>query len=294
MVFLAGMVSCRQDTAVRPSGDAVRFDQERAFGYLHEQVAFGPRVPGTEAHEKARGWIVNLLAGYTSHVTVQPFTGIIDGRETVMKNILCSFYPENTTRVLLCAHWDSRIYADRDPDPANAAKPVPGANDGASGVAVLLEAAASIAAREPPVGVDIVLFDGEDDGTNGQNETWLLGSRFFAETMPPGYRPQYAILLDMIGDRDLSLSRDVNSESAAPALWNRIENACAEQGIRIEPQAISLLDDHIPLIQRGIPAVDLIDFEYPYWHTASDTPDKCSAESLGRIGRLVLGIVYEE
>jgi hypothetical protein len=289
------VLSCGGNNPIRGDSPAtIPFDGERAFGYLEEQVAFGPRVPGTAAHDSARDWIVARLREHTAQVSFQQFTGRADGRETAMQNILCSFFPENPNRVLLCAHWDSRSRADRDPDPANHDEPVPGANDGASGVAVLLEAAAVIAAHEPDVGVDIVFFDGEDDGEYGLNETWLLGSRHFARAMPAGYRPSYAVLIDMIGDRDLRLSRDSSSEFAAPVVWGRVLDRCAELGIPVDSRPISVLDDHIPLIERGIPAVDLIDFEYPYWHTVSDTPDKCSAESLEKIGRLVLSLIYGE
>jgi len=268
------------------------FDAGRAFGHLERQVAFGPRVPGTKAHDTAAEWIESTLREYTASVRRQPFSGTFGGVEADMENIVASFYPDKGERILLCAHWDSRHHADRDPDPANHTEPVPGANDGASGVAVLLEIAAVLSEHEPPVGVDLAFFDGEDGGSYGDTTTWLLGSRYFADAMPASYRPKYALLLDMIGDRDLALSRDINSMFAAPALWERVESACAALGIPIQPGEMDITDDHIPLIRRGIPAVDLIDFEYPWWHTAADTPDKCSPESLHAIGRLVLTIVY--
>ncbi len=255
-------------------------------------MKFGPRVPGTKAHTLTRDWIVARLKESSPNVTLQPFTGVFGGREASMNNIIASLYPEMAKRVLLCAHWDSRHTADRDPDPRKHNLPVPGANDGASGVAVLLEAAKTFAAVKPPVGVDIVFFDGEDGGDYGDNDSWLLGSRHFARVMPMTFRPSYAILLDMIGDRDLALTRDSVSASNAPELWGRIITACGKRGIPFLPGETSVLDDHVPLIERGIPAVDLIDFDYPSWHTVSDTPDKCSPESLGKIGALVLDIVY--
>jgi len=255
-------------------------------------VAFGPRVPGTKAHSLARDWIVARLRESAPNVSLQPFTGVFGGKNASMNNIIASLYPEMGKRVLLCAHWDCRHHADRDPDPKKRMLPVPGANDGASGVAVLLEAARVFAASKPPVGVDIVFFDGEDGGDYGDNDTWLLGSRHFARVMPVSFRPQYAILLDMIGDRDLALTRDSVSTMNAPDLWGRVITACGRHGIPFIPGETSVVDDHVPLIERGIPAVDLIDFDYPSWHTVSDTPDKCSPESLGKIGSLVLDIVY--
>lgn len=257
-------------------------------------MAFGPRVPGTKAHDKTRDWIEGRLRETTLNVAIQPFRGVFGGSEADMANILASFSPENPTRVILCAHWDSRHLADRDPVPSKRLAPVPGANDGASGVAVLLEIARALKEKAPPVGVDIVLFDGEDGGAYGSDDTWLLGSRHFARVMPASYRPAYAILLDMIGDRDLSLTRDTVSAGNAPQLWSRIETWCGKLGIPFQPGETGVLDDHVPLIERGIPAVDLIDFDYPWWHTTSDTPDKCSAGSLGRIGALVLGVIYGE
>lgn len=270
------------------------FDQNRSFEFLVSQMEFGPRVPGADAHKNTRDWLVAELKQYTGNVAVQKFEGKYAGYDPEMYNIVASFNPDKKRRVLLCAHWDSRPFADRDPDPSNHTSPVPGANDGASGVAVLLEIARIVAATPPFIGVDIALFDGEDGGSYGDNDSWLLGSRHFARVMPKTYKPEYAILLDMIGDSDLSLSRDVNSMAAAPLLWDRMTVSAGNIGIPFEPEDMSVVDDHIPLIDRGIPAIDLIDFNYAPWHTIADTADKCSAESLGKIGTLVLTLVYGE
>ncbi len=289
LVCICGTFSCSaENMAASPP-----FDSQKAFDYLKNQVAFGPRIPGTEAHTETANWIVSILREHTASVSMQQFTGMSAGKETVMKNILASFYPEKSRRILLCAHWDTRPFADRDPHKSNHMLPVPGANDGASGVAVLLEISEIIAGTEPPRGVDIVLFDGEDGGDYGNNESWLLGSRYFARTMPASYRPEFAVLLDMIGDKNLSLSRDYYSVSSAPALWGKVVSYATEIGIPVSGDTVGILDDHVPLIERGIKAVDLIDFDYPSWHTVEDTPDKCSPESLGKIGELVLRLVYE-
>ncbi|MFC1607194.1 M28 family peptidase [Candidatus Latescibacterota bacterium] len=286
MLALApGVLSCDHD--VVPA-----FDSDRAFSNLERQVAFGPRVPGTSEHMATRDWLVEQLRTCTSNVALQPFRDTFAGSDEDMYNILASFYPDKKERILLCAHWDCRPHADRDPDPSHHTDPVPGANDSASGVAVLLEIARTLRDNEPPVGVDIVFFDGEDGGEYGNNDTWLLGSRHFARTMPSSFRPRYAILLDMIGDSDLMLSRDYHSMESAPLLWARIEEAADLTGVAISPTTSGIIDDHLPLIERGIPSVDLIDFDYESWHTIADTPDKCSAESLGKIGELVLRIIY--
>ncbi|MFC1551801.1 M28 family peptidase [Candidatus Latescibacterota bacterium] len=282
--------SCSSENMAAPPP----FDGSHAFDYLSRQVSFGPRIPGTDAHAETADWILSVLRGQTSTVSFQPFTGISDGAETGMKNILASFYPEKSGRILLCAHWDSRPHADRDPDPSKRMEPVPGANDGASGVAVLLVIAEIIAETEPLMGVDIVFFDGEDGGEYGNNNSWLLGSRHFAKMMPSTYRPDFAVLLDMIGDKDLSLSRDYYSTNSAPLLWGKIVSHAASLGIPVSAETIGVLDDHVPLIERGIRAVDLIDFDYPSWHTVADTPDKCSPESLGKIGGLLLKLLYEK
>lgn len=270
------------------------FDGDAAYAYLEKQVAFGPRVPGTPAHSSARDWLLDQLRLHTPHAALQPFSGVFGGSHADMSNIMASFYPDKQERILLCAHWDCRHHADKDPDPARHTDPVPGANDSASGVAVLLEIARILELHEPSCGVDIVLFDGEDGGSYGEDATWLLGSRHFAKAMPMSYRPKFAVLLDMIGDSDLGLTRDYTSMRAAPDLWERIEQYCGEIGIPFLEKTVGILDDHVPLISRGIPAVDIIDFEYPWWHTVDDTPDKCSAESLQKIGDLVLKIVYTD
>jgi len=268
------------------------FDSVRAYGFLETQVAFGPRVPGSDAHKEAAKWLEARLQEHSDRVSVQSFSTEYNGSQVEMFNLIASFYPDKPERVLLCAHWDSRYKADQDPDRANQQKAVPGANDGASGVAVLLELARIISESEPQTGIDIAFFDGEDGGDEGEADRWLLGSRHFAKTMPPGYRPKHAILLDMIGDSDLGLSSDVNSKFSAFTLWNKVVENCKKLDIPVSEQEISIYDDHIPLIERGIPAIDLIDFDYPYWHTIEDTPDKCSAESLGKIGKLVLSLIY--
>lgn len=285
LILSATAVSC---------GDPVppTFDGDRAYGYLERQVAFGPRVPGTAAHREARDWLVATLSEHTPLVTVQTFTGEIGGEEYELSNIVASIHPDVSRRVLLCAHWDCRPWADRDPDPARHDDPVPGANDGASGVAVILEIAALIAESDPPVGVDIAFFDGEDGGDYGDMQTWCLGSQHFARVMPASFRPEYALLLDLVGDRDLELTPEMHSQRAAPMLWKRAMAQAERLGIPVSDEPKRIMDDHVPLIERGIPAVDLIDFDYPAWHTVADTPDQCSPDSLARIGALVLALLY--
>ncbi|MDQ7051613.1 MAG: M28 family peptidase [candidate division KSB1 bacterium] len=194
----------------------------------------------------------------------------------------------------MAAHWDSRPWADQDPDSANHNKPVPGANDGASGVAVLLEIARVLKQNPPPVGVDIVLFDGEDLGSEGYPDTYAAGAQYFAQKKSVHYAPYLGILLDMIGDRELQIYREANSVRYAPAVVDLVWNYAARLGISnfYNPVRHEVFDDHVPLLNVGIPCIDLIDFDYPYWHTVHDTPDKCSPESLEKVGRVVLAVIY--
>ena len=222
-----------------------------------------------------------------------------------MTNIIASFDLEKGNRILLCAHWDTRPWADQDPNPENHNKPIPGANDGASGVACLLEIARIIHQKKSRFGVDIVLFDGEDMGYSIQNEKfkmkndlplpyggYLLGSTYFAQNLRE-YRPQYGILLDMVGDRNLEIYIEGNSNRFAPEWARRIFEKA--KGIpQFHPEVrYTITDDHIPLNQAGIPTLVLIDFDYPYWHTLEDTPDKCSPESLQAVGNLLVRVLYK-
>ena len=213
-----------------------------------------------------------------------------------MTNVVASFSLQKTERILLCAHWDSRPWADQDPNSENRDQPVLGANDGASGVAVLLEVARHIQLAEPKYGVDIVLFDGEDSGLPGQPDSYALGAQHFAKNKDFRYRPKFGILLDMVGDKDLQIYQEENSVNYAPQVVERIWNRAQGLGSSsfFASSGYQVTDDHLPLLNVGIPCVNLIDFDYEYWHTLADTPDKCSPESLAEVGRLILSLLYED
>ena len=189
---------------------------------------------------------------------------------------------------------DTRPWADNDPNPAHHQTPILGANDGASGVAVLLEIAAHLKNNPPPVGVDIVLFDGEDSGTSGDNASWCKGSDYFAKHLFFSQKYSAAILLDMIGDADLEIPVEQHSKLYAPQIVSRVWNLAERLGIHqfTKKEGMAVIDDHVPLLRAGIPAIDLIDFDYPYWHTIEDTPDKCSAESLEAVGSVLMEFIY--
>jgi hypothetical protein len=270
------------------------FDAERAFGHLEAQVAFGPRVPGSEAHGRCLEFLRDHLAATADRVSLHSFEALspLDSSSVTFHNVVAVFRPEERRRILFAAHWDTRRIADRDADPANRSKPVPGANDGASGVAVLLEVATALAASPPKVGVDLVLFDGEDDGIDDRPETFALGSQAFVRDHP-GYRPGYVVVLDMVGRRGSRIAREANSASAAPQLVEAVWNVARERelSVFVDSLAAPVMDDHIAFLAAGIPAIDLIDLADPAWHTLSDLPENCAPETLGQVGRLVLELI---
>jgi glutaminyl-peptide cyclotransferase len=272
------------------------FNSGRSFADLERQCAFGPRVPGSKAHEDCLAFLSAALNRCTDRVVLQRFSAFdaLQKKTVALTNVIASFGRRND-RILFCAHWDSRAFADSDPDPRNRTKAVPGANDGASGVAVLLEVGRVLAETPPSRGVDIVLFDGEDDGVDLTVDTWCLGARHFAGRKHPQYRPRYAVLLDMVGDRNLDLPVEANSRRFAPQVVDRVWGKARALGLAAFDgrDGFDVVDDHLELLKAGIPAVDVIDLDYPYWHTTADTPDQCSPESLWTVGSLILHLIYE-
>lgn len=273
------------------------FDGERAYADLLTQCSFGPRVAGTEAHRKTAEFLLASLRETTDICRTQRFS-IFDslaGHEREMINIIASYYPEQKRRALLCAHWDSRPYSDQDPDSSMHALAVPGANDGASGTALLLEIGRLLENSRPAIGVDIALFDGEDYGTNDWPGGWLMGSRYFVNSNPR-YRPRVAILVDMIGDSELRIYREGFSQKYAGDLNDYIWSLATEMEVTafIDSVKYEVSDDHVSLLSKGIKAIDIIDFDYPYWHSQEDTPDKCSEESLEMVGRVLVAAIYDD
>ena len=280
------------------SSQTPKFDGERAFYFLEKQCDFGPRYAGTKGHVECRDFLVETLESLGAEVSTQAFMFSFGSpaKSATGYNIIARFQPQNTNRLLLCAHWDTRPWADSDPNPANHNKPVLGANDGASGVAVLLHLAELIVQQQPRVGIDIVFFDAEDAGEHYNNLSWAQGSRAFARQYSALFQPRFAILLDMIGDADLNIYQEAYSLQYAPALVERVWNKANELGVTefIPQVGYAVYDDHIPLLESGIQCIDIIDFDYEYWHTIHDTPENCSAESLEKVGRVVTSLIYEE
>jgi glutaminyl-peptide cyclotransferase len=280
-------------------------DGQRAYANLIQQVEFGPRIPDSRSISHMRRWLLSELQKTTATVATQlwsmpnPYaeddsTPIASALPDTLHfiNLLAHFAPERSVRIVLGAHYDSRPWADQDSGAARDL-PVPGANDGASGVAVLLEVAYALSTWDPGIGVDLVFFDGEDYGREGDLQYYLMGSRYFVSTMG-AYRPQAMILVDMVGDADLRIPMEGNSLHYAPAL-TRLVQAVADslqEDAFVAVPGDTLYDDHIPFLRAGIPAVDLIDFDYDAWHTRRDLPDRCSPESLESVSRVVLGTLH--
>ena len=277
---------------------APQFNGVKAFDYLTAQCEFGPRTPGSAAHEKCLDYLVGALKLSADQVLTQRFMFSFGSpkQSAAAANVIARFQPAKENRLLLCAHWDSRPWADNDPDPKNHEKPVLGANDGASGVAVLLHIAELLKRQPTEPGIDIVLFDAEDAGDHYQDRTWAQGAEAFARDYARSFNPRYAILLDMVGDADLKIYQDQYSVMYSRPVVDKIWNKAAELGIYefITHVGYAVYDDHVPLLRAGIQSVDIIDFNYSYWHTVNDTPENCSAASLEKVGRVVAGVIYDE
>lgn len=261
---------------------AARFDGERAYADVVAQVNFGARIPGSQASARARAYFTSQFSAAGWNVAAlsaarmgHNFTNILATRKST------------ASQILLLAHYDSRMSADSDPDPGNHALPVPGANDGASGVAVLLEMARVLPAEAP---VTLLLVDAEDQG-NLPGWDWILGSSDFAAQMD--FRPRAVILLDMIGDADLNIYQERNSDPALTASIWAVAKRLGYESLFIPQPRYRVTDDHVPFLDQGLPAVDLIDLDYPHWHTLADTPDKVSAASLQAVGEVLLTWLLE-
>ncbi|OGO13121.1 MAG: hypothetical protein A2Y53_08055 [Chloroflexi bacterium RBG_16_47_49] len=254
------------------------FDGQKAYEDVGYQVGLGPRLPGSEAHKNTANWIISKLQSLQWEVTTQET--VISG--IPIKNII-GRRGTGTPWIIIASHYDSRFLADREADPENRKLPVVGANDGASTVAILLELARVLPSRSNTQ-IWLVFFDAEDNGDISGYE-WYLGSQYFVDEL--NGKPDSVIILDMVGDKDLSIYMERNSN---PELNQEIWGVASELGYTqfIPTYKYDLLDDHIPFIRAGIKAVDIIDFDYPYWHTTQDTLDKISADSLKVVGETIL------
>lgn len=278
---------------------ATGFDAAAALRAVESQVAFGPRVPGTPAHQRAGDWLEAALRRHADTVVVQRWTHrTVDGRTLPLRNIIARFRPAASRRVLYLAHWDSRPIADSDPDPAMRRDAVPGANDGGSGVAILLGVAAVLAAEMPAdLGVDLVLVDGEDFGDFETDTDVLLGSRYFAAHLPdPDYAPLFGVLWDMVGDTNPVFEQEAHSVRGAPEVVQRVWSTAQRMGhgaVFTNRSGLPITDDHVPLLAKGLRVIDVIDLDYPWHHTVADTPDKVSVQTLQLVGDVAVTLLRD-
>lgn len=287
------------------------FKADSTYQYIDKQVSFGPRNPGSEGHVRARRFLEQKLEEYagSDSVYLQPFTHTgYEGDTYKMNNIIASFRPEMDDRIMLMAHWDTRPRAERESDDRLRQEPIPGADDGASGVGVLLELARLFSNRPPPIGVDIIFFDGEDFGHEGDLENYFLGSRYWSENPPvPGYHPRFGILLDMVGAANAVFPKEGFSVQYARHVVEQVWPLAQEMGYEQyfpDKNGSSIADDHW-IINRNtdIPTINIIHHKPPdsrkggstfpgHWHTHDDNMDIISTETLQAVGDILVELVY--
>lgn len=293
------LAGCRDPRGTAPK---TAFSGAAAHALVKAQLDFGARVPGTEAHRRAGDWIVAQLRPLADTVVEQRWSHVTARGDTLaLRNVLARFRPTAADRVLYLAHWDSRPTSDEAIDPRRRQLPVPGANDGASGVALLIALAQALRVAPATVGVDLLFVDGEDYGDFGANQDVLIGSTYFADHLPsPRYAPLYGVLWDMIGDRDLRIPQELNSVRAAPEVVQRVWGVAEALGyghVFVPETGQAVTDDHVPLIRKGLRVIDVIDLDYAsrtgvsYHHTPDDTLDKVSASSLQVVGDVALQLL---
>jgi glutaminyl-peptide cyclotransferase len=284
------------------------FNADSAYAFTKAQVDFGPRIPSTPAHSKCAEYLINKLKSFGTKVFVQEGPAqTYDGKKHQLKNIIAAFSPEKTTRVLITAHWDARPFSDQDPDVKMRDKPFDAANDGASGVAVILEMARQIQQKQPDIGVDFILWDIEDYGkANDESEnetTWCIGSQYWAKNMPvKNYKPLYAINLDMVGGANAQFTQDEISRNYAPGIVKKVWDIGNEIGYSayfINVPSGNLIDDHFWVNQAGIPCVDIIHYSdnagfYQNWHTQLDNLNNIDKNTLKAVGQTMLETIYRE
>ena len=302
ILLVALCVACRGDK----SRGATDFSGAAAYRYAGAQVAFGPRVPGTPVAKAAGDWIIAQMKQRADTVLVQSFDyKTASGKIIPMRNILARFRPELSDRILYVTHWDSRPFSTGrccSPEAKTEAEremPVPGANDGASGVGMFIALGDLLKKKKPGVGVDLLFTDGEDYGDFGPPEIdVLIGAKYFAEHLPsPGYRPLFGVLWDMIGDRDLRIPQEGYSINGAPEVVQRVWDVAAGLGhgdVFTNDNQGAITDDHVPLLKAGLRVIDVIDLNYPPHHTPQDTMDKISAKSLGIVGDVAAALILRQ
>lgn len=296
-LLLAATACAREQGEVAQSAPALPFDGDRALAYVRTQLDFGPRVPGTDAHRAAGDWIAAAMRERADTVLEQRWEHrTADGRTIPLRNIFARFNPGAAQRVLYVTHWDSRPRSESASDSARRHLPVPGANDGASGTAMLVALGDLLKAAPPRIGVDFLFVDGEDYGEFGPPDVdVLLGAQYFAKhPLVANYQPLFGVLWDMVGDRDLAFEQEANSLRDAPEVVSLVWETATKLGYGqtfVPVQGLAITDDHIPLLQAGLRVIDVIDLDYPWHHTPDDTIDKVSAASLKIVGDVAYALL---
>lgn len=292
-LIICYIISCFGNAISSP-----QFDGSQSMNYIIDQVNFGPRVPGSESSSNFRNYLYNHFERLGINVDSQKFYYFdpYSKTEIEMVNILASYISPTKSiskKILLLAHYDSRPRAENAFDTTKKGIPIDGANDGASGVAVLMEIANKLTEKEAFIDIDFLFVDGEDWGKVGDIENYLLGSKEFARN-PIRNKYIFGITVDMIGDKNQKIYREGNSELFARDINDMIFETAKNMKIPtfIDSVKYTLTDDHLSLNASGVPSVVLIDFDYEFWHTEDDTPGKCSAQSLENVGKLLLEIIY--
>ena len=310
----------------KPAGTAVKqkkndvvvpaFNADSAYGFVERQLSFGPRVPGSIAHEQCAEWFVSKLNAWADSVFVQDFRcRLFDGKTVDGKNIIASYNIEAHKRIIIASHWDSRPYADNDPDEANWKKPIDGANDGASGCGILLELARIMHLFPLDIGVDLIFFDVEDHGTphwaddnRYSDNSWCLGSQYWAKNPHyNGYSANFGILLDMVGASNPRFPKEYYSQRDAAWVLNKVWRIARDMGYDqffVNELGDPINDDHIYVNQyAGIPTIDIIHLVgdedrtssfYPYWHTMNDNLEQIDPKTLQMVGNVVTSVLYRE
>ena len=287
------------------------FNPDSAYHYVKAQCDFGPRVPGTEAHAACLNYFIEQFNRFNADTVIvqEGEMAIYDGTKKPIRNVVASYGLGKPNRVMICAHWDSRPFADKDENIDNRHKPIIGANDGASGVGVILELARQLGLKDASMGVDLILFDLEDWGAPDWAQSqlsdggWALGSKYWAQRPHiPGYQAQFAILLDMVGAPGAQFYREYFSDQYASWVIDRVWNKAADLGLShifVNQRGGGVTDDHLNVIRAGIPCIDIIQFQPDtesgfgdYWHTHNDDMRNIDPSTLNAVGRVLMEIVY--
>lgn len=303
--MFVGLLSCKRDKSVK----IPEFDQAKAYAAVRAQVLFGPRVPGSAAHDSCKDWLVEEFKKYGAEVIEQDFQAkTFDGKVHSATNIIASFNPSSKHRIILASHWDSRPFSDQDEDTSKFNTPVLGADDGASGVGILIEIARLLqASKLSKLGIDLILFDAEDYGNNGgEMESWCLGSQYWSKNLHlPNYKADYGILLDMVGGANASFNKEEYSLYFAPKVVEKVWKLAKDEGLQsmfVDVNGSGLVDDHIFVNKDAhIPMIDLINRPpgsktgfVPHWHTQKDDMNAIDPKTLGSLGRVLIKLIYWE